>query len=320
VSVIEAVGPDDVDAIVEAVNAHSIGVHGVADTTRDDVLTWLEAPGADRELEAFIVTLPDGSVGGYGDVQDDNFEHRRYWIDLRLRPGCNGSSLLRELEARALRLAAPDALLRCFTQGADVEAHRLVEAHGYSLIRHGFRMAIELEPPPPQAEWPPGIRVRTLEPGADDERVHEANMDSFADHWEYAYVPYDRWRHLMFRSPHDPSLWFLAIDGDEIAGICLCRADQTGEPDTGWVSVLGVRPAWRRRGLGLALLRHAFGEFRTRGRERAGLGVDAENTTGAVRLYERAGMTVTRRNDIYEKPASAVAAQSDGASLPEAVD
>jgi mycothiol synthase len=320
VTVIERVGPDDVDAIVEAINTHSIGVYGVADMTRDDVLAWLEAPGADRDLEAFVVTLPDGSVGGYGDVQDDNFEHRRYWIDLRLRPGCDGSSLLRELEARARRLAAPDALLRCFVQGADMETHRLVEAHGYHLIRHSLRMAIELEPPPPGADWPQGVRARTFEPGTDAERVHEAHMDSFADHWEYAYMPYDRWRHLMFRSPHDPSLWFLAVDGDEIAGLCLCRPEDAGEPNMGWISVLGVRPAWRRRGLGLALLRHAFGEFRTRGRERVGLGVDAENTTGAVRLYERAGMTVTRRHDIYEKPASAVTARSDEASLPEAVD
>jgi mycothiol synthase len=65
--------------------------------------------------------------------------------------------------------------------------------------------------------------------------------------------------------------------------------------------VLGVRRAWRRQGLGLALLRHAFLAFRARGMTRAALDVDAANLTGAVRLYERAGMHVAKRSDTYEK-------------------
>jgi ribosomal protein S18 acetylase RimI-like enzyme len=65
--------------------------------------------------------------------------------------------------------------------------------------------------------------------------------------------------------------------------------------------VLGVRPQWRRRGVATALLRHSFRDFRDRGATRVGLGVDGENTTGAVRLYERVGMRVVRRNDTYEK-------------------
>jgi mycothiol synthase len=105
----------------------------------------------------------------------------------------------------------------------------------------------------------------------------------------------------MFRPPFDPSLWFLAVERDEVAGVCLCRPEEDGDPNLGWVSVLGVRPGWRRRGLGLALLQQSFAEFARRGRRGVGLGVDAENTTGAVRLYRRAGMRIVRRSDIYEK-------------------
>ena len=102
----------------------------------------------------------------------------------------------------------------------------------------------------------------------------------------------------------DPTLWFVAEEGDEIAGVALCSWHQSGDPQFGWVNVLGVRRPWRKRGLGLALLLHAFAEFGRRGATRVGLGVDAENTTGAVRLYERAGMSVARRNDTYEKVVS----------------
>ena len=81
----------------------------------------------------------------------------------------------------------------------------------------------------------------------------------------------------------------------------MCPPHKEGEPDLAWVDNLAVRPAWRRRGLALALLHHAFREFRARDFPRAGLGVDGENTTGAVRLYERAGMHVARRWDQFEK-------------------
>jgi ribosomal protein S18 acetylase RimI-like enzyme len=73
------------------------------------------------------------------------------------------------------------------------------------------------------------------------------------------------------------------------------------EPGLGWIRILGVLPEYRRRGLGQALLRHSFGEFARRGANAVGLGVDAENPTGAVRVYERAGMRVERTNLLFEK-------------------
>jgi ribosomal protein S18 acetylase RimI-like enzyme len=100
----------------------------------------------------------------------------------------------------------------------------------------------------------------------------------------------------------DPELWLLAEDDGEIAGISLCQRQRSADPALGWVQTLGVRPPWRRRGLATALLQHSFAELQRRGARRAGLGVDAENPTGAVRLYERAGMHVDRRNDTWEKP------------------
>ena len=86
--------------------------------------------------------------------------------------------------------------------------------------------------------------------------------------------------------------------------MALCRL-HPGETGVGYVTDLSVRRPWRRRGLALALLRHAFGEFRGRGCHAVTLDVDAENTTGAVRLYERAGMTPDRRRDILDRPVRA---------------
>jgi len=64
---------------------------------------------------------------------------------------------------------------------------------------------------------------------------------------------------------------------------------------------MAVRYPWRNRGLGLALLRHAFGEFYRRGVREVGLSVDAESTTGAPRLYGRAAMRVAESYTLYQK-------------------
>ena len=93
-------------------------------------------------------------------------------------------------------------------------------------------------------------------------------------------------RHTSDNHRFDPSLWWLVDDGDELAAISLNAWHFSGDPQFGWIHVLGVRPAWRRRGLATALLLHSFRDFKQRGATRVGLGVDGENTTGAVRLYE----------------------------------
>jgi GNAT superfamily N-acetyltransferase len=138
--------------------------------------------------------------------------------------------------------------------------------------------------------------------------VVRAIQESFQDHFGYVVRPFDEelelLRHEINDLPNfDQRLWFLAIDGEEIAGIALCFPCAWDDPDVGWVGTLGVRRPWRRRGLGEALLRHAFLEFRKLGKRRAGLAVDSQNLTGATRLYEKVGLrsVPSRQYDLYEK-------------------
>ena len=97
----------------------------------------------------------------------------------------------------------------------------------------------------------------------------------------------------------DPSLVPVVWVGDEVVAFSLNYAKRNG--DWGWIGTLGVREAWRRRGLGLALLHESFRRFRSRGETTVALGGDVENPTGATRLYERAGMTVLWQADVWEK-------------------
>jgi len=161
-------------------------------------------------------------------------------------------------------------------------------------------MAVALgdEPPP---VFPDGIAVRVMRPGEEHD-VYLATNDAFADHWGFHPDTFDSWRRWnLERDGSRPDLWWLATDGEQIAGVCLNRMADDGDLEHGYVHVLGVRPPWRRRGIAEALLRHSFHDFRGRGVRRVSLDVDGENTTGAVRLYERVGMHVRRRSDTYEK-------------------
>ncbi|HEX2622542.1 MAG TPA: GNAT family N-acetyltransferase, partial [Phototrophicaceae bacterium] len=101
--------------------------------------------------------------------------------------------------------------------------------------------------------------------------------------------------------PHfNASLYHIAWDGDQVAGISFCTINPA-EPENGWVDTLGVRRAWRKQGLGMALLRYSFYQFQQRGLKRSGLGVDASSKTNAVSLYERGGMHIRNEAITYRK-------------------
>src|SRR5262249_19806071 len=194
----------------------------------------------------------------------------------------------------------PDKKLWSYSAADDAALNGLLEQMGYRPVRHSYRMRIDLDGRPLEPVWPNGVSVRTLREG-EERRVYDATMASFADTWMLAVEPYENWFHWMVEEPSfDSSLWFLAESDGELAGVVIARAPEN-EPGVGWIRILGVLPEHRQKGLGQALLRHTFAEFASRGFHAVGLGVDAENPTGAVRVYERAGMHVERTNLIHEK-------------------
>jgi mycothiol synthase len=221
-----------------------------------------------------------------------------------------GTWLMHWAEQRALReLPNLPAELRFAPRvGTFREAQkpkRLFDDLGYQHIRDSYHMLIEMDALVPEPVFPEGITLRSYNVETDAALVYRAVEDSFRDHFGFVEQPFEeglkRFRHFWEDEDSDPTLMFLAVDGEEIAGINLCRPHSFDDPEIGWVGTLGVRRPWRKRGLGLALLRHSFNEFYRRGKHKVGLGVDAQNLTGALRLYESAGMHIHQVFDLYEK-------------------
>jgi mycothiol synthase len=283
-------------AAAALINAHAVALHGEPDLSPGTIREWL----ANEDAEIRVADV-DGKLACYGDLLL-SVTGARADLDIREHPEHQGLSrvMLDELEAIAGDRGA--TTVRVHVVDEDVSLAAVLAERGYSAIRHSYRMLVSLDVSVGEPQWPEGIAVRTMAEG-EERAVRDASNDAFADHWGFEEQPYERWASWWLESERfDRSLNFVAVDDDQIAGICLCSTHWSDDPGYGWVQLLGVRPAWRRRGIGLALLLHSFAEFRRRGCDRVGLGVDAQSTTGALELYTRAGMHVERRTDALERP------------------
>jgi ribosomal protein S18 acetylase RimI-like enzyme len=167
-----------------------------------------------------------------------------------------------------------------------------LRAAGFTVERQVWQMAKRLggaEPPP---QWPAGVSVRTYDDSRDAAPVHALLDVAFSAAHEVV-APFERWHERMTGdSEFDPAWWWLAGRDGGLAGVALCWT-------SGWLKDLAVHPAARGQGLGEALCRHAFREMAARGVGQAGLKVDADNPTGAMRLYERIGMRTERVFDLF---------------------
>jgi mycothiol synthase len=315
---LRAARTDDIEAAVDLFNAAAESLIGVADkfSVEDNQQEW-STPGFNLETDTRVVVAPDGSLVGYYEVWDIDDPHVSVSCWGYVHPDYTGmgigTALLDWAERRARQAVskAPPGtrvIMRAHALTIDQKAQTLFQDCGFEFVRHGLRMVIDLDGLPPDAQWPDSIVVRTLRVGEDERAVVQAVRESFQDHWGFVEHPFEdeyaRWMHLMRENPDfDPLLWFLAMDGDEIAGVSLCWPKTHDDAEMGWVGMLGVRRPWRRRGLALALLHHSFAEFYRRGLRRVGLGVDAQSLTGATRLYQKAGMRpdAQRQFSLYEK-------------------
>jgi len=277
-------------------------------------LDW-QNNGFNPETDIRMIFAPDSSLVAFVECWSIQEPPVHPWIFGCVHPEHWGKGIGSHIVAwaedhakLALDKCAPD--LRVAPRSG-AEAHNrigtaLLENLGWKYICSFYRMVADLDSAPEVPSFPDGITVRPYDPETETEEVYRTIVDAFQDHFGFVAQPFEKgladFKHNFIAEPgYDPHFWFVAMDGNEIAGICICRREDSEDTESGWVSELGVRRAWRKRGLGYALLKHAFAAFHADGKKRAMLGVDASSLTGALKLYERAGMRVLRQFDQYEK-------------------
>jgi len=276
---------DDAEAVAELFRV-AFGHERPIDA--EEVASWVR--NEELKAEWLRVLEQDGRIVGYGDIWITGDEVALdVAAPVHWKPFFEWAEESARVErARRVRILVP----------AGHEMEVLVEQRGYRLWRSSYTMQVVLDDAPPELPRMPTPFVLRRYRRRDEDPLRAALNEAFADDPFFHDASPVNFREFYLRARgFDPSLWLLAWDGPELAGFLLAFPEHAGERDLGWIHSLGVRPRWRRRGLGEGLLRTALHDLHSRGLRRVGLGVDAENVTGALRLYERVGMDVLRQGN-----------------------
>lgn len=295
---------DDFEEALALVQASDRAIYGDSDWTGAELRE--EWDGLDLTNDAWAA-VDGGRLVGLMHVYDRR--GGRVLADGYVHPDFTGRGvgtlILQAAERRALELddqvPAGEALtIEAAHLVGDPTAPLLFEGRSYARVRTFLRMVADLRGETPAPAWPDGLELRPFDQELHGRLVHAAVDEAFADEWGYERREYGEWRRRVLDvDGFDPALCPVVWDGDETAALSVNYWKRNGE--WGWIGTLAVRPTWRRRGLGLALLLESFRRFAERGETAAALGVDSENPTGATRLYERAGMSVLWRADVWRK-------------------
>jgi mycothiol synthase len=261
--------------------------------------------GFDLGADAWIVTDRAGTIVAYGQVEREEPDLVESWgvVHPEHRGRGIGSALLDRIETRAAKLldGVPSPRFRHAITAGDVAAATMLDRRGLRMVRHFWHMQIDLAGPTDPGPAPMGIEIDGVDPDEDLPAIHAILEEAFADDWGDHPEPFDGWIEELASSPSDVTLWLLARDRGTLVGVLTARAGD----EIVWVTWLAVLASHRGRGIGAALLRRSFASFAARGLRRVRLNVDAENPTGATGLYERVGMRVVNRWDLWERSGAA---------------
>ncbi|MCC7361903.1 MAG: GNAT family N-acetyltransferase [Anaerolineales bacterium] len=281
----------------------------------------------DPDRDIVLVEGPDG-LAAYGrtlwfkeDRPADNREIYHHVVVGFVQPALRGQGVGRALhawlEARAQAVAAelghaarPAAEVdwQSFAYEQETAKGRLLTRAGYQPIRYFYDMVRPNLDDIPDARLPAGLEVRPALP-EHYRAIWEANEEAFRDHWaepERTPEDYERWLHD--EREFQPEIWKVAWDtaGNQVAGMVLgyilAEQNEKFNRRRGWTENICVRRPWRKQGVASALIAENLRELKARGMTEAALGVDTENPTGALGVYERMGFRPVRREAAYAKP------------------
>jgi ribosomal protein S18 acetylase RimI-like enzyme len=312
------VHPEDLTLVEEVYAAQEARLLGTRDTNRASLTTYLALPIVRRE--ATVLLMRDERPVGHVFVMVDP-HLREVFVDLPVVPGPAAESVLeraldhaRETASAVVAGAAAEGAadpsawtLRTSRWQADEVAARAYAAHGLERVRTWYRMRVDCSAPDVPASAPPlpdGVELVVRDDEETRRAIWSVDNEAFLDHWNFAPIPYEEWwADFSAGTTRDPDgWWLLRVDGEPAAFVIL---DETrAESGDGYVSVLGVRRQYRGRGLARWLLQAAFVRYRDLGRAGVQLSVDAENETGALRLYEGVGMSVQEVRESWTRPAA----------------
>jgi len=310
--------PDDFRAMNDVANAVRQAEGDEWFTSYEQFRAYYENLSNCDPATDIVVAERYGRVVGYGRTEwTEEIDGKRIYYPMAFAPPAAGRPLLEAItdamEARCRQIAAHHPagakLLASEAQdGAEVRAAMLRE-RGYEPVRYDFLMVRPTLDELPDAPLPEGLEIRPVRP-EQLRQIFDAEVEAFRDHWGWS-APTEADFQQFLTDPvqgaaGNTALWQVAWDGDQVAGMVRgfvneAENEQFGRR-RGWVEHISVRRPWRRRGLARALIAASIRALREAGMTEGALGVDTENLSGALRLYESCGFVPSKRSTTYRKP------------------
>lgn len=291
-----------------------------SDTLEDVARNYSHLVNSDPYRDMIFAQV-DGKVVGYGRAEW-RLTEKGEWIGFHLAfllPGWRrqgiGRAMLRHLERRLSSILAQKraggslpaetaCYLDTFAFDTEVGKEILFAQEGYQPVRYEFQMVRPLDEPIQDHPMPAGLKVRPALP-EHTRTIWDASQEAFRDHWGFIPATEEEYQSWLESPEFAPSLWQVGWDGDQVAGMVLnfVNAEENREygRKRGYTEGISVRRPWRRRGLARALLTRSLRMFRDMGMQEAALGVDRQNLSGALRLYESVGFRKVKQMAFYRK-------------------
>jgi mycothiol synthase len=276
--------------------------HVVAHTKAGSTIGYVQIDRSGETASAELVVHPDHRRDGRGRMLLKTAERDATLPSRSGEPGQHGKQL------------------RVWAHGDLESARGFAQASGLRPVRELLFLACPLAPARALAaaealpEAPPGYRLRTFRPGADDAAWLRINARAFATHPEQGRITLDDLRARQAEPWFDPEGFFLLVPEDA-AGTVEGTADgdpvafqwtktEPGQPDDardGEIYAVGVDPDHQGKGLGRLMTDVGLAHLARTGATRAVLYVEGDNTP-ALATYERAGFTRAAVHVQYARP------------------
>lgn len=307
-------GDRDLDAIAHLINTCEEVDRLDEGTSIAELQQEFNAPSLDVARDIRLWEDAEGKLIGFAQLSfSEPGEVIDGWLWFRVHPDARSG----DVEAAAIawgevRMREVSAMrggrvkLRTYARAEDCDRISVLTSCGFKVDRYFCRMARSLSEPIPEPHFPEGFALRQF-PGEQDAAAWvEMFNQSFIDHWNHHDLTVDKFKHELAKPDYRNDLDLIAVaDDGTFVSFCSClicveECDRTGRNE-GWIACLGTRRGFRKMGLGRAMLLAGLHRLKAAGVATAILGVDAENSSGALHLYESAGFHNIRDSISYVK-------------------
>jgi mycothiol synthase len=277
--------------------------------TAEELLLEKERPNFDFEGR-FIAELDGKPVGIVHANVDRLRDDRKGFVHLDLTPEFRSDETTQKLSELALRELKARGMITAQTwiDSREEQHIQLLERLGFKRVRVFSWMEMELVNISQNIGENKEVTIRRLQKHLEEDvkLLNWLDSESFKEHFNYRPEPLEETHYLLLSNPYlqEQEVFFALLNGESVGYIGVGVDEKYNlekKVKAGEVFTIGVLKKYRRAGIGVSLMLHGLETLKTKGMTKAILGVDDNNPTKAMALYDKVGFSIKKKDFVFEK-------------------